>query len=345
MSQVIKKIRRYWYIFLLLAVVGIGIWWWKRPRPVEYTEYTVTQQPLKVELTVSGSLTAEKLADLKFQAAGRLAWVGVQKGERVKKWQGIASLDKRSLKKTLEKELNDYLNERWDFEDDRDTYHVTTDDLDAYTLTDAARRVLEKAQFDLNNTVLDVEIQTVTNELATIVAPFDGLVAELPKPNPGVNVAITDIIATVVDPDTIYFKAEVDELDIGKLQVGQPVELILDSFPDEPLPSTVTEIGFSPLVLSGGGTGYELKIALPVSNDSLKYKLGMSGDAEVTLAEKDDVLVLPAEAVTQKNGENLVQQLSEGELVEKKIRVGWETDEYVEVLSGLSKGEIVVIPQ
>ena len=98
-----------------------------------------------------------------------------QKGDRVRKWQGIASLDQRTVQKNLEKELNDYLKTRWDFQGNRETYNVTTDNLDRYTLTPAVRRLLEKSQFDLNNSVLDVELQAVVKEFSSIVSPFSGI--------------------------------------------------------------------------------------------------------------------------------------------------------------------------
>lgn len=339
--QLGKIWKKHWKkIAVVAVVVAIGIW--RRPKPPTYTEHTVTRESVKAELTVSGSLAADKAAELKFQTGGRLAWIGVKEGDRVNQSQAIASLDKRQLQKTLEKELNDYLKTRWDFEDEREARNVTTDNLDIYSLSNAARRVLEKAQFDLNNTVLDVEIQTVTNEFATIISPFAGLVSEIHQPNPGINLAATDIIATIIDPDTMYFRAEVDELDIGTIKVGQPVTLILDSFPNEELETTISEIGFSPIALSGGGTGYVVKIALPVSNGDLKYKLGMNGDATIVLADKGSTLVLPLEATLQRNGKTLVQQLSDNEIVEKEIQVGLETETVVEVITGLKEGDKVV---
>lgn len=343
MKLLLRLAKRYWYILIIIAVVG-GIYWWiKRPQPVTYQEYQVTRQPLTVTLTASGSLAAHRQANLKFQSAGRLAWVGVREGDRVGQWQAIASLDRRSLEKNLQKELNDYLKTRWDFQDNRDTYGVTTDNLDKHTLTAAARRVLEKSQFDLNSSVLDVEIQTVAKEFATVLAPFSGIVAELAQPAAGVNVSLTDPIATVIDPTSMYFSAEIDELDIAGVLPGQSTQLTLDAYPDEPLDTTVSEIGFSPITLSGGGTGFEVKFSLPVANDALRYKLGMNGDAAIVLAEKPSALVLPLEAVVMRDDLVMVQQQVGDELVEKEIRTGLETDEYIEVTGGLSEGDTVVV--
>lgn len=344
MGKILHIIKKYWWLIFLIIIIAIVIAGQTifRKKP-EYKEYSVTRQILVDKLSVSGSLSAEKQADLKFQTGGRLAWVGVKEGDQVKKWQAIASLDKRLLQKSLQKELNDYMNERWNFQGDRETYLVTTDNLDKYSLSNAARRVLEKAQFDLNNAVLDVEIQSLTNEYAVISAPFDGLIVKLNQPNPGINTYITDVIAQIVDPLTIYFSAEVDELDISKIREGQEAEILLDAYPDQAVRGAVSSIDFSAVELSGGGTGYEVKIKLPLDNTEVKYRLGMNGKAYLTLFTKHDVLVLPVEAVYGRDDGSWVKVMSGSKVVEKRVEVGMETDELMEIISGLELGEKVVV--
>ena len=195
----------------------------------------------------------------------------------------------------------------------------------------------------LNNSVLDVEIQAVAKEFASIAAPFEGLISDLKFPDPGINVGATDVIAAIVDPETVYFEAEVDEVEIGKIFAGQEAEVVFDAYPEETVFSRVSEIGFSPVTLSGGGKGYRVKLTLPGENRDLKYKLGMSGDAKLAVAEKVEVLTLPAVAVSEKEGKKLVKQKQGKEVVEKEITVGLETEERVEILEGVREGEKVIV--
>lgn len=335
-------IKRFWWIIVILLIIaGFIINRARNNKPI-ITEYTATREDLTSTLEVSGTLEATKSADLKFQAGGRLAWVGVVEGQRVSIYQAIASLDIRSIQKTLEKELSEYMTERWDFEDTRDDYDIIDDNLNRYTMSEAARRVLERSQFSLDRYVLDVEIQAVSKEFATIIAPFDGIISDLSVKHPNINVAATDIIATIVDPNTLYFSAEIDELDIGLVAVGQEVELVLDAYPDEVFYSTIVDIGFSPVTLSGGGTGYEVVIAIPTNNDDLKYKLGMNGDADIVLSKKEQVVVLPIESVMEKEDGKYISVRVDNEIVERLIQTGIETEEYIEVTSGVREGEVVV---
>ena len=338
-----KFFKKYWYIVILLLIVAGGIGWKLKPKPVEYRQYSVEKGPLQVVLSASGTVRAENKADLAFQTGGRLSWVGVKKGDRVRKWQGIASLDQRTVQKNLEKELNDYLKTRWDFQGNRETYNVTTDNLDRYTLTPAVRRLLEKSQFDLNNSVLDVELQAVVKEFSSIVSPFSGLVTSVSLPNPGINLTGGSVVATIIDPDSMYFEAQIDEVDISKIKIGAPVELTLDAYPEEVIDAKIISIDFSPVSLSGGGTGYAVKISLPAQTSDYKFKLGLNGNADIVMAKLNDALILPPAAISQKDGRWTVKIKRGEEYIERNVEVGLETEEKVEIKSGLGLGDQVYV--
>jgi len=144
--------------------------------PPSYQTATASVKDLTQTLEVSGVIEAETKATLKFQTIGKLGWIGVKEGDSVNKWQAIASLDKSILKKNLEKVLNDYMHQRWDFDQIREDNLVTTDNYDDYSFTNTIERLIEQEQFTLNSEVLDVEIQDLTNRLATLTSPITGIV-------------------------------------------------------------------------------------------------------------------------------------------------------------------------
>lgn len=301
----------------------------------------VKRTALKKVISASGKVKSEKEVNLKFQTSGRLAWVGVKEGDSVKKWQAIASLDKEELQKKLEKEINDYMKERWDFEEGRETYHVTTDDLDKYTLTNTAKKILEKAQFDLNNTVLDVEIAHYTRELATLVSPTEGIVTHIDTPVTGVNITPATAVFTVVDPNEVVFEANVDEVDIGWIKEGQKVILTLDAYPEEEIETEVGKISFTATTTRGGGTAFPVKITLPENKD-LKFKLGMNGDVEIILQEKENVLVVPPEAIMKKGKKYYVFVVQNGVAKKQEVTIGLETETETEILEGVSEKDEII---
>ena len=300
---------------------------------------TVTRQDLVKTLEVSGEVDAKEKVDLHFVAGSRLSWVGVSQGGWVNKWQAIASVDTRTLQKQLKQDLNNFAKE---FRD----HDQILDDYDFYGIPDLnreVRRILENAQFDLENEVLDVEIRDLSIRLSSLVTPIAGIVTHMDEPLAGVNIAPTDIFQ-IVNPETVVFRVVVDEEDIGLVGLNQKAVVELDAFLDEIIETSVNSIAFSPSASEGGGTGYEVEFLLPVSNESLKYKLGMNGTVEIVLDRKNGVLAIPSEIVIFRDGKWFVDKRVNGELERVEIEVGLETDDYIEVISGLAEGDEVVLP-
>ncbi|MBP6098564.1 MAG: efflux RND transporter periplasmic adaptor subunit [Candidatus Levybacteria bacterium] len=292
----------------------------------------VTKETIREELLLSGEVDADEKSRLTFQTSGRLSWVGIQEGDTVKKNQTLASLDTRDVQKNLEKQLNDYMKVRWDFEQTKD------DNPDKALYSDEIKRIVEKSQFDLNNAVLDVEIQSLAKELSLLISPISGIVTRIDTPNAGVSVKITDTVE-VVNPDTLYFRVNADQTEVTKIISGMNGNIMLDSYPDEKISGVVEDVSFVPDV-NETGTVYVVKVKLEsVNNSSLKYRIGMTGDITFLLQEKVDVVSIPAEFIKSDEKGSYVYV---GKKKEKRyIKLGLEGDDFTEVTQGLNPGDIV----
>jgi RND family efflux transporter MFP subunit len=329
----------------LVVIIGGYFTFGRKTKESKIKLATVKKNTITETISASGTVDASKKTTLRFQTSGRLAWVGVKEGDYVKKGQALASLDKRELEKNLKKELNDYMNERWDFEQGREDYGVKYEQDQNYpsVLTDEIRRILQKNQFDLNNTVLDVQIKDLALKFATLTSPIDGIVIEIEQPYAGVNITPASAKFTVADPESVEFAAEVDEVDIGKIRQGQKSTITLDAYPDETFKSIVRQIDFNSIKTKGGGTAYLVKIDLPENLDQ-KFKLGMNGDVEIRVSEKKNTTTIPQKAITSKNGKTAVWVIdSKGNPKLKTIELGAETINKAEVKKGLKEGEKVVV--
>ena len=304
-----------------------------RPKTLaeKYELAPVTREDFRQTVTATGKIKSRTQVDLKFQTSGLLAWVGVKEGNRVKKWQAIAGLDRRELEKTLKKYLLDFSKERADFDEDiKITYRDKA-------LTDTISRILQKNQFDLDKAVLDVEIQDITLKLATLVSPLAGIVTRAEPPVSGINITPTTAVFTVADPDQLVFEAEIDEADIGQIAVGQPAELILDAFPDEPINLSVSRVDFNATIDASGATIYQVELALA---DPGRLRLGLNGEVIIILAEKEQVLTVPLAAVSENN---TVQVVKNNQIETVTVTFGIASDERREIISGLSENEQVVL--
>lgn len=338
MPSIFKRISKKKVIFLILILIA-GVLLYKNFSPLTKNNKTesvkVTRGTLEEKLTISGTIDAEEKVTLRFQTSGRIAWVGIKEGDYVKKYQGIASLDKQELKKKLQKYLNTYMNERWDME------QVTRDDYRDKVLTDTIKRLKEKSQFDLNTSVLDVEIQDLAIQFANLWTPIEGIVTKITSPYAGVNIYLpTQAEFEIVNPKTVYFSASADQSEVTKIYEGLTGELMLDAYSDTNLSGSVKNISFIPKA-GETGTVYAVKFTFIDDNSNYKYRIGMAGDLTFITERKEDVLYLPAKFVKEEKGKKYVK-ISKNKKEEKTdVLTGMETDDSVEIISGLSEGETV----
>lgn len=291
---------------------------------------------LSKNISASGKIIAKNQIDLKFQTSGQLVWVGVKEGDHVNAWQSIAQLDKRELEKKLIKSLRDYSKSRWDFEQDKnDTY-------EGQILTDTIKRILEKNQFDLDKSVADVEIADIALKFSTLLTPISGIIIHIDIPVAGVNITPSTAVFTVADPESLVFKADIDESDIGNVSENQKVLVVLDAFPDKNIEGKVDKIGFVSETTSGGGNGFPIEMKLP-ENDGLNYKIGMNGDITITTEEKNNVITLPFNSIKREQKKTYVYVKIGNNKLKKEVKLGMETDDDVEIISGLSQNDKVVL--
>jgi RND family efflux transporter MFP subunit len=303
-----------------------------------FTVVSVKKGEIASYISASGEIKAEKDATLKFQSSGLLSWVGVKKGDLVAKGQAIASLDARELKKTLEKGMNDYMTKRWDFEQTQDDYKETKE---RHLLTDEIRRILDKSQYDLNKSVLDYEIANLTYRLATIHSPLAGVVVEITDPYPGVNIVSTTTKFRIVDPESLYFEARVDESDIAKIKTGDRAVIELDAFSEETFEGVVSKIDFEASATSGGGTVYKAWIAFPGRHNG--FRLGMNGEADIHLNTINNALLVPLTALYEKEGKTHVWKVEVGRVKMVEVVVGQTNDESAQIISGLNENDLIVV--
>lgn len=334
-------------MILVLVVGAVGVMWIMRWNPLaswgkeKETVVTVTQRDLEQTISMSGNIDAEKQTTLRFQVAGLLAWVGVKVGDVVEPGQVIATLDQRELQKKLKKTLNSYLDTRWDFEQTLD------DNEKAYTgsghtyINDEITRIVQQSQFGLDSSVIDVELADLNLQLSRLVTPIAGVVTRIDQPNAGVNITPAQAEFVVVDPLTLYLKAVVDQQDVISMHVGDKASIVLDAYPNDTISGTITYIGFAPV--AGEESSYEVHISLPPRLLG-KIKMGMSAEVTVVTDRKQNALTVPIEAILEEgsNKKYVTVRLADGTNKKRRIRTGLETFEYVEVISGLKKGDVIV---
>lgn len=198
-----------------------------------------------------------------------------------------------------------------------------------------------QAQVDSARTSL--EIAELRLRQAQIVAPIDGTVAGV-LIRKGEQAAPGSPAVTVLNEGAYHITVSVDEIDIDRVAVGQPVVVTLDALPDQPVDGVVSEIAPTSTSTSGVVT-YLVTINIDESQ-AANLRPGMSASASITVDELDNVLVVPNWAVrlNRDTGEAFVLiRHADGTIEEVVVETGLRNEQFSEVLSGLSEGDVVVL--
>ncbi|MFA6081051.1 MAG: efflux RND transporter periplasmic adaptor subunit [Patescibacteria group bacterium] len=335
----IKFLKKRWYLLLVVIIIGFFVYRNQTSIKGKIETYKIKKEDLKETLSLSGKIEADEKVNLKFQTSGRLTWVGVKEGDVVKKYQMVATLDRREIQNRLQKYLNTYAIGRNTFEQTKADNVDNQNDL-SKSIREKAYRVLENNQYNLNNTVLDVEYQNLSLDYANLWTPIDGIVTHVSSPFPGVNITPTGAEFDIVNPETLYFSVTAEQSDVIKLKEGMTGDIILDSYPDQNYKGTLYYISFAP---KDGETGtvYELRLKLDDQIKQLPLKLGMTGDLDFILREIVDVISVPSRFIKKDSKGSYVQIIKNNNKEKRYIELGAEIDGKIEIKSGVTSGETI----
>ena len=340
----LKLIKKRWYlIFGLLLIVGF-IFYQRYSTQTksrkEKSTYRVKKQTLRDDLSLSGEIDGEEKVTLRFQSSGKLTWVGIKEGDYVQKYQGIASLDQREVQQNLKKYLNTYVNERLDYDQElQDSQIKYTGGLSEDARREALR-ILEKAQYDLNNAVIDVELKNLAIEYSYLASPIEGIVVKVGSPYAGVNITPAQAEIEIVNQKTIYFSATADQTDVIRLEEGMTSKIIFDAYPDDSFKGLLYFISFTPKE-DETGTVYKLKFQLDDKALALPLKLKMTGDVDINFKERKNVLAVPSGFIKKDRQRNYVKVYIGGREEKKYVKIGEEISGSVIIKNGLSAGDVI----
>ena len=173
-----------------------------------------------------------------------------------------------------------------------------------------------------------------------LIAPINGEVI-VRGTEPGQTVTTSDPI--LVLSDRLIVNADVDETDIGRVRVGQKAVIGLDAYPDIQVAAFVDHISYESTLVNNV-TIYAVDIVPERVPDV--FRSGMSANVEIIVQEKTGVLLLPLEAVQNKNGRAvvLVKDPESGESRPVTVRTGIKDEENIEIVSGISSSDTVIMP-
>jgi len=358
--------RRIAVIVAVVALFGLGAFWISRPKPTPVVVQEVATGKVEATLanTRAGTVEACQRTKLSTIIGGRIEYLGVKEGDKVKKGQLLLKLwndDQQAQSALAEAQitlsakrseeaciaaLNAEKEARRQSELRARGFVSSSREEAARTDAEVRRASCNTAKADIAQAQAKLKTSRVEQGRVALYAPFDGTVAKIvgelgeystPSP-PGVP---TPPAIDLIDDSCLYVKAPMDEVDAPKIQVGQPVRITLDALPGKILPGKVKRVAPYVSAVEKQARTVDIEVDFDNPAEAGKLLVGYSADVEIILAGRDQVLRVPTAAIKE-GGKVLVFNADSGKLEQRPIKAGLANWEYTEVLEGLQAGERIV---
>jgi HlyD family secretion protein len=192
---------------------------------------------------------------------------------------------------------------------------------------------IEQAATAIRNTQVQIEWSTLASPIAGQVFAVNQHQGELTSNNPALSVL------TLLDVDQLQLHLYVDEADFGRIAVGQEASFRVDAHPGETLRGKIVRLLPQPILQEN--VVYYLAVVDVNAEQRKLLRSEMTALAYVQAGVKNDVLVLPLQAVRSHGGGWYVQRTQAGQAVESSVEIGWKDGGRVEIVRGLNEGDEV----
>ena len=339
---------------VLIAGCAFGGWRYvqnqqraKEAAAVETTE--VVRMDLKSTVSATGTIRPVHSVEVSSKITARIKSVLVKENDEVTAGQTVALLDGKDYEAKRDQAQYKVTNTRAKY--DRVSY--------LYSIGADTQEQLEDARLNYDTAVSSLsEAESDMNEM-TITAPMSGVVVGEPKTAGTMAVQGSDnptVIMRIADLSSKRIQAKVDETDIGNVKVGQTATFTVDSYTGRMFTARVSKISqtdtgnswdtsnsSSSSSSSSSASVIYYYVVLDVDDPDNLLLPAMTARVEINTADRPGALVVPISALkTDANGSYVVIKNPDGSQENRHVETGIYSDEYVEILDGLSEGEQIV---
>jgi RND family efflux transporter MFP subunit len=364
-----------WALVVVLSAAGAVVFFWARaPRAIEVRTAVVEQPTVASQgggagLNASGYVVARRRATVSSKITGRVTEVHVEEGMPVRKGQVLARLDPATYDKALslaEAELEASRRGVAEIRARLDLARLTAKRFQSLRTDGIANQAdLDSAEtevraFEARLALSEEQVRVAERQVAlrqndvndtVILAPFDG-VAVSKDAQPGEMISPVSAgggftrtgICSLVDMSSLEIEVDVNESYINRVSPGQRITAVLDAYPDWQIPGKV-------IIMVPTADRQKATVLVRIAFDHLDprilpdmgIKVAFLG-TETAAARSEPPVTIPSGAVRTDGGSRVVFVVTAGDRVERRaLRVGAAREDRVEVTSGLSPGERIVL--
>jgi HlyD family secretion protein len=339
-------------------------------------------QTISSRVKATGEITPEKRVDISAKVVGEIISLPVVEGQEVRSGQLLLEIERdlyeaarnqaqaavRQAEVTVRRQEVQLADARRNL---RRANELIADGLVSQEVLDAAQLALDTAAVELEAQKQAVEqyrsaLQRTEDDLArtTIRSPMDGTVIQLDAEQgetvvPGSTNLPGSVIMTIADMSVLLAEVEVSEVDVVDVELGQEAEITVDALGEKTQKGHVVEIATSGRKDPALGTiDFAVKVEIDEPDSSLRP--AMTAKVDILTSTRENTLTVPIQAVVKRtlddDGEEIkgtaakrveesdvVYVIVEGEAAVRAVETGISDELYVEIISGLTDGEEVII--
>lgn len=298
-------------IVVVAAVVIGGYFLWPRKSVEKSAMPGLSQRTVVVKrgdlaalVSATGKVEPIHKVEVKSKASGQILAMPVEEGDRVRKGDLIARIDETDLRNVYEQAVADLEVAKATVAQTASNVKRQTELFNRGLLSQAEidQVKLEEVRARAQQIKAESELVTTDTRLkdAVVRSTINGLVLQKNVESgqvisSGINsVSGGTLIATVANMDSVYIFAEVDEVDIGQVHIGQKAKVVPDAFPEDVFQGYVLRVAPLAKVEQNVTT---FNVTVVVSNTNSKLKAGMNASVDLTVADRQDILLAPKQAV------------------------------------------------
>jgi HlyD family secretion protein len=325
---------KYWKITAVFVVIIAAASYYFLNKNKDVKTGTVQIGDLREEMILSGNVTATNYAKMSFETSGKLVYVGVKEGDKVLKGKLLSKLDTTILNSSYQTALANLR-----------IYEATVDNIHNQVKDHSGDETF--AQKDLRTTAEATKDKAYEGVIAakrsldgaSLYAPFNGIITLVQNPFTGTYISSLTPQIEILDPETMYVSATIDQSDIESLVDKVDGEIIFDAYIDKSYAGKILNISYAPK-LGESGTVYEVKIGInDIKNIYPKLRVGMTADAKFILNDKKNVLYVSPQYIKEDTkGKYLLIGSNKNKVY---VTIGLESDKGTEVLGNIKEGDII----
>ncbi|AIQ46047.1 hypothetical protein R70723_09230 [Paenibacillus sp. FSL R7-0273] len=257
----------------------------------------------------SGSVSPINTDSIRTKEAGEVDQVMVAKGDAVKKGDVLITFVASDLSDKIKDAEKSLASLKTELADKQENYKTLAMNNATEEELASAKKAIEKAESDIaeqQESIADIQEDMLPPDPLT--APMDGTITAV-NITDGEQAQNGSELFTMTDYENLSVTVQVDELDIPNIKQGQTATITLDALEDQEFDGKVIEIAKEG-TSSNGVSLFDVTVGL---NGSEGVLVGMSAEVAITIEEKNDVLTVPIEAVSEVNGKYYVNVPATGE--------------------------------